>query len=132
MWPTLLANEDTVEEVYAFDARGFKAEDVIRWFNRKPSRRLRMSSAYFIAEHEAIRTAIGSNPRVSNFPASPSAYLTPGAIPAWDHALSGVTAPFDEATERAARDDWHQFAVFGTSAPHIDSFLELFLNGSGF
>jgi hypothetical protein len=142
MWPTLAAVADRIEEVYSFDANGLLPTAALQWFGGSPTTRcLRMTGAYQIAAHQALKNAIesksGATRRVTAWPASAAAYDA-GGTPAWDQALSGLpTSP--QNWQNAVRGNVgyrHQFAVFGgsgaVSSSTYTSFLQEFLQGSDF
>jgi hypothetical protein len=139
MYTTLGLIGSKVDEVYSFDANGGNPGSIIQWFNQKPkSRCLRMSGAYQIANHAAIKAAIektgGATSRVTALPPDGKGY-DDGANPLWDHVLSLLPPKLLPVVR--ARDDYrHQFAIFGDftspSGASATTFLLRFLNDSDF
>lgn len=144
MWATLKTAGDRIEEVYSFDANGIDAAAAIQWFGQSPTTRcLRMTGAFQIASHQAIKQAIektsGATIRVTAWPSDPSAYDA-GSTPVWDQALSILpNKPPKQMWQDAVRKEngyRHQLAVFGgsgaVSSGSYVSFLQEFLQGSDF
>jgi len=139
MYSTLGLIGSKVDEVYSFDANGGDAGKIIQWFNQKPkSRCLRMSSAYQIASHAAIKASIektnGATSRVSALPPDAKGY-DDGQNPLWDHVLS-LLPPKVLPVVRGRDDYRHQFTIFGDftspSGSGATTFLLRFLNDSDF
>ncbi|EYF00476.1 hypothetical protein [Chondromyces apiculatus] len=139
LWAAFANNLERTGEVYAFDARGTQANAgmAVKWFNDKPSRKLRLTGGFQLTANEGIRRAIeklgGSLAgRFSRLPADEKAYA-PGATAYWDHACALIDAAYRPGI-MAEPAYWHQYAVFGGDmidpAFPVATFLELFLRAS--
>jgi hypothetical protein len=138
LWEALAKNRSTIDEVYAFDARGVgeSVQVIARWLKERPSACLRMTGAHQLEHNRAVVEAIRRLPdggellaRVSSVPESAAAYDA-GVNPLWDYALE------DYPDLRASGDVQHQFAIFGgyitMPGPFAITSLQRFLEDSLF
>lgn len=142
LYPALQANRTRVSELYLFDPNNTAtyAPYVIDWGRKTKNFRLRMmTSLHWVSMAATQKTLIGAMTGeagdlfMSLYPPNPGTFwnaIENGGDPAWSRVTVG------EGINLA---DWnwrHQFAMFGgeldEAHPFLRTWLEIFLNGSGF
>lgn len=142
LFPSVIANQASVLEVWSFDANGLGAHatKLIAWFNQNKSKGAMIRMTGGLNDHMkdvAKIMAATKDAAVTGSPSSSAFWSAAGAAGAsdwWNFTLAALPPLLSDGT-RKDTSFRHQFALFGgddTSPPRAVNYFAKFLKDSGF